>query len=237
MCTKKSCDSNKRKNVDLPISNQVLSLTTTSCLGEVNPFFEPLKVGLDDDSSLEDNEFDEESVFFTDGDGEAMEILNNEEHVKSMFFPVSNSLSVTPSQSLSTGSLTCVSHDSSTESSGLKRCRSKRKVSLSKSVEVIPIPTRSEYSGHVKERLWSSATELHRNAARNSFEFASEGWNWRTATEDENMLVCKSSGEMIHPIHVLTLLHQTGINDQLRENEINSSYPQARCRAKGNDTR
>lgn len=83
-----------------------------------------------------------------------------------------------------------------------KRKRSKRRVCLDESVSVVPIPMRSEYSDRVKERLWSSATELYQNAARNSIEFAAEGWNWRTVTEDEKMLVCTVSGELIHPIHL-----------------------------------
>lgn len=79
---------------------------------------------------------------------------------------------------------------------------SKRTVSIDKSVAVIPIPSRTEYSCQVRERIWSSSEELFANAARNSVEFASEGWNWRQAVEDEEMIVHKPSGELIHPIHL-----------------------------------
>lgn len=87
-------------------------------------------------------------------------------------------------------------------SQGHGRRRSRRSVSLDKSVCVIPIPSREEYSSRVRERLWSSSEELFANAARNSVEFASEGWNWRQAVEDEGMLVHKPTGELIHPIHL-----------------------------------
>jgi len=78
----------------------------------------------------------------------------------------------------------------------------KRTVSIDKSVAVIPIPSRTEYSCQVRERIWSSSEELFANAARNSVEFASEGWNWRQAVEDKEMIVHKPSGELIHPIHL-----------------------------------
>ena len=92
-----------------------------------------------------------------------------------------------------------------------KDARKKRRVSLNKSVSVVQIPSRTEYPDRVRERLWSSAFELYTNAARNSIEFASEGWNWRTVTEDEQMIVCQKSGELIHPIHIHNLLSGHGL--------------------------
>jgi hypothetical protein len=83
-----------------------------------------------------------------------------------------------------------------------KKRTPKRTVSLHKSVSVIPIPTREEYSLPVRERIWSSSSELCANAARNSVEYASEGWNWRTVLEENQMLLHKTSGELIHPIHL-----------------------------------
>lgn len=78
----------------------------------------------------------------------------------------------------------------------------RRSVSLHKSVSVIPIPSRCSYSPTVREKIWSSSAELCANAARNSVEFASEGWDWRKVIEDEHMLLHQASGELIHPIHV-----------------------------------
>lgn len=54
----------------------------------------------------------------------------------------------------------------------------------------------------MRQRLWTSGQELYQNAARNTVEFASEGWNWRSVTEDENMLRHTISGELIHPVHL-----------------------------------
>ena len=65
----------------------------------------------------------------------------------------------------------------------------------------MPIPMRTEYSNTIKERLWSSSNDLYQNAVRNSIEFASEGWNWRTVCDDAQMIQ-SASGERIHPIHM-----------------------------------
>mmetsp|Transcript_21274 Transcript_21274/g.31541 ORF Transcript_21274/g.31541 Transcript_21274/m.31541 type:complete len:181 (-) Transcript_21274:1228-1770(-) len=79
--------------------------------------------------------------------------------------------------------------------------RRKKSISFDESVEVVPIPKRDEYSSRVKQRLWANANEIHQNAARNTIEFLSEGWNWRNVMEDEGMHLCVATGERIHPIH------------------------------------
>jgi len=59
---------------------------------------------------------------------------------------------------------------------GHNDCRGKqRKISFANNVDVVPIPKRDEYSDRIATRIWSSASEIHENAARNSVEFAAEG--------------------------------------------------------------
>lgn len=51
----------------------------------------------------------------------------------------------------------------------------RKSITFDDSVDVLPIPMRSEYSNRVRERLWSNGGEIYQNAARNAIEFASEG--------------------------------------------------------------
>ncbi|CAJ1960089.1 unnamed protein product [Cylindrotheca closterium] len=88
--------------------------------------------------------------------------------------------------------------DSSTNGLGDK----KTKIAFQDEVEILPIPTRHEYSDRIKSRIWSNRYELQENAERNAVEFAAEGWNWRNVTEDEGMYICSASGELVHPAWV-----------------------------------
>ena len=123
----------------------------------------------------------------------------------------------------SLGNLTLLSQESalshSSSNSASKKPKSKRRVSLHNDVAVVPIPSRTDYTNLVKERLWSSATELYQNAARNSLEFAAEGWNWRNVTDDEHMIVAPS-GERIHPIHLMHSFHHGGQINAPQENDV-----------------
>merc|ERR1712151_775358 len=84
---------------------------------------------------------------------------------------------------------------------GLQSHKKKDGVSFVDTVKVLPIPKRDEYSDRVARRIWSSAVEIQEMAMRNSVEFAAEGWDWRTVTEDDQMYVCGDTGELVHPVH------------------------------------
>jgi len=77
----------------------------------------------------------------------------------------------------------------------------KKRISFNDSVKVVPIPKRDEYSNRISSRMWSNLEEIRENASRNALEFAAEGWNWRTVTEDDKMYICCMTGELIHPVH------------------------------------
>jgi len=84
----------------------------------------------------------------------------------------------------------------------IKVSRRKSCITFDDTVAVVPIPMRNEYSQRTRVRLWSGAAELRKNAVRNSVEFAAEGWDWRSVTDDDNMYICASTGALIHPIHI-----------------------------------
>jgi len=75
-------------------------------------------------------------------------------------------------------------------------------ISFDDAVCVVPIPKFDDYPANVRRLLWGSTGEIYENAVRNSVEFASEGWDWRTVATDEAMYLCRASGELIHPVHL-----------------------------------
>lgn len=93
------------------------------------------------------------------------------------------------------------SSSSSSSPSAFEKSKPKRSITFNESVDVVPIPMRHEYSDRIRSRLWSNTIELYENAARNHVEYASEGYDWRNAADDEQMYICRTTGEKIHPIH------------------------------------
>ncbi|KAK1742096.1 hypothetical protein QTG54_007669 [Skeletonema marinoi] len=93
------------------------------------------------------------------------------------------------------------SSSSSSATSSSNKSKPKRCITFDESVKVVPIPTRHEYSDRIRSRLWSNAIELYENAARNHVEYAAECYDWRNACDDEQMYLCRSTGEKIHPVH------------------------------------
>ncbi|CAB9500612.1 expressed unknown protein [Seminavis robusta] len=82
--------------------------------------------------------------------------------------------------------------------------RRPRGLSFNDQVTVVPIPKRDEYSKRIRDRLWVNARDLQAQVARNTVEFASEGWDWKAAYEDDAMYVCAVTGEKVHPVHCET---------------------------------
>jgi len=77
--------------------------------------------------------------------------------------------------------------------------RSKYVVSFEEFVKIYPIPSRTEYSEQTRNALWISQEQMAKDYARNMREFQADNWDWREATEDENMYEDARTGELIHP--------------------------------------
>merc|ERR1719253_761329 len=187
---------------------------STPSLGRADTcYVEPLKVCLDDDSSLEDDGdgdclFGDDAFALCDEDFTALLSHGALRGASAMTSSAANAASATTSSTVdaampstaisSTASL--ASQDASAASQ--KAARSRRRVSLHADVAVVPIPPRDAYPPSVRARLWGSAAEIQRNAARNALEFAAEGFAWRDAVDDAGMVVV-GDGEKVHPVHVL----------------------------------
>ena len=150
------------------------------------PSKEPLKSGIysdEENDDDDDDDCDDESIVVPDDSDEELDEgeskNNNNNHKTSRR-----------------------SSDSRTKSKKAKYKPKATRIAFQDQVEVMPIPTRHEYSNRIKSRIWSNRYELQENAERNAVEFASEGWNWRNVTEDEGMYICSVSGELVHPAWV-----------------------------------
>ena len=65
---------------------------------------------------------------------------------------------------------------SDTSTVGASASKPKKKLIFNETVKVFPIPMRDEYCHRVRSRIWSTAVEILENAARNTIEFAFEGY-------------------------------------------------------------
>jgi len=161
-----------------------------SHLSGVVPSTEPLKSGSgfrsrEHEDKYEDDDCDDESIVVPDDSDDE----NDEDNANTI-----NTIRSTTNRPTSSSS------SSSKPTTKLKPKTTR--IAFQDQVEVMPIPTRHEYSNRIKSRIWSNRYELQENAERNAVEFASEGWNWRNVTEDEGMYICSVSGELVHPAWV-----------------------------------
>eukprot|EP00934_Nitzschia_sp_Nitz4_P001926 Nitzschia sp. Nitz4//scaffold35_size145790//12592//13121//NITZ4_003006-RA/size145790-augustus-gene-0.109-mRNA-1//1//CDS//3329549052//1926//frame0 len=92
------------------------------------------------------------------------------------------------------------------EGPATKKLKKRKTLTFQETVQVVPIPMRTEYSIGERSSMWSSASELQANAARNEFEFAFEGWNWRNVLDDVNLFYTLGNSELIHPCHLYVFL-------------------------------
>lgn len=111
--------------------------------------------------------------------------------VPSSFSPPSNKLPMKRTNN-EYREVTCNSSNTSPRNSVRFHCK----------VLVMRIPSRKQYPESMKRNLWSSLSEIARSAQRNTFEFSSEGWNWRSAVEEDSMYIHPKTGQYIHPAHV-----------------------------------
>lgn len=65
-------------------------------------------------------------------------------------------------------------------------------------VSVVEIPSRKCYSLVQRESLWRSSKEIRYMARRNRKEYSHDGCNWRTATEEPDMIHL-GNGDYMHP--------------------------------------
>mmetsp|Transcript_19546 Transcript_19546/g.25837 ORF Transcript_19546/g.25837 Transcript_19546/m.25837 type:complete len:256 (+) Transcript_19546:138-905(+) len=68
-------------------------------------------------------------------------------------------------------------------------------------VKVYPILKAKEYPINIRISTWTPSKEIIRNRLRNCKEFQYDGWDWRAASEEEDMYFDHKRGELVHPVH------------------------------------
>eukprot|EP00535_Pseudo-nitzschia_heimii_P009672 CAMPEP_0197190912 /NCGR_PEP_ID=MMETSP1423-20130617/22472_1 /TAXON_ID=476441 /ORGANISM="Pseudo-nitzschia heimii, Strain UNC1101" /LENGTH=250 /DNA_ID=CAMNT_0042643395 /DNA_START=108 /DNA_END=860 /DNA_ORIENTATION=- len=117
--------------------------------------------------------------------------LDGDSQLPSSFSPPSNKLPMKK-----------MSHEYREVSSDSRSSRSTNNVRFHSKVLVMRIPSRRQYPESMRRHMWCSLSEIARSAHRNTIEFSSEGWNWRSAVEEESMYIHPKTGQRIHPVHV-----------------------------------
>lgn len=81
----------------------------------------------------------------------------------------------------------------------------KKSVGFNCTVKIQPIPHSSTYSPMQRRKMYSSSLEVRKNKIRNKKEYRYDGYDWRNVTEEWEMNVDMVTGELVHPVHNLTL--------------------------------
>ena len=76
-------------------------------------------------------------------------------------------------------------------------------MTFNEQVRVLPIPPLGDYTPEQRYRMYANRFELRANKARNKIEYEYDNHDWRNATEERGMAVCPTSGELLHPAHLL----------------------------------
>mmetsp|Transcript_45473 Transcript_45473/g.68615 ORF Transcript_45473/g.68615 Transcript_45473/m.68615 type:complete len:249 (+) Transcript_45473:171-917(+) len=69
-------------------------------------------------------------------------------------------------------------------------------------VTVCSIPSADDYPCDVWSDLWLTEEDIIRSIKRNKKEFDYDFWDWKNATEEEDMVFCPQTGELMHPVHI-----------------------------------
>eukprot|EP00529_Nitzschia_sp_RCC80_P024139 CAMPEP_0113461090 /NCGR_PEP_ID=MMETSP0014_2-20120614/11352_1 /TAXON_ID=2857 /ORGANISM="Nitzschia sp." /LENGTH=448 /DNA_ID=CAMNT_0000352821 /DNA_START=238 /DNA_END=1584 /DNA_ORIENTATION=+ /assembly_acc=CAM_ASM_000159 len=70
-------------------------------------------------------------------------------------------------------------------------------------VSVVEIPSHAQYSNRVKSSLWRDRHELNEMVQRNITEFDYENYDWKSVVEEADFYIDGSTGERVHPAHVM----------------------------------
>lgn len=94
-----------------------------------------------------------------------------------------------------------VSDDDQSSSSSSTASSKVKGVSFNESVRVLPIPPLSHYTLEQRRNMYTNRFEVRENKLRNKKEYAFDNYDWKNCTEENSMVTCPMSGNLLHPAH------------------------------------
>jgi len=119
----------------------------------------------------------------------------------------------------SVGNVSLDSEEGTTTATG-SRTRTGKKVpvvTFLPRVDVVEIPNRFSYDPDTASSMWNDRKQIRRMAVKNTYEYSYENFDWRSAVEEEDFVLCRTSGDnnddddgdgnkvgelLIHPAHL-----------------------------------
>jgi hypothetical protein len=96
--------------------------------------------------------------------------------------------------------VSCTEADCDVKERPTKR-RKRKNATFNESLTVVMIPEIADYSPQTRANLWEDHEIQAKTILRNKLEFAHEGFEWRSAFEENEMQYDQNADYHIHPVH------------------------------------
>ena len=101
----------------------------------------------------------------------------------------------------STASTASTSSSSSLSSSASSSSTSSSRITFDDTVTVFKVPSIEDFPDDVWQATWKSRQEVRAHKKLSKKEYAWDGYDWKNATEEDDMILDPTTGTLEHPVH------------------------------------